>query len=144
MHVRVFFFFVQKTPLLCVRVRVCMHVCVCACRIYSQRRLIPPAGPVRLFLGALSSQLEATAVTCLPNIAPLLTFFFSLLHFPQFLLLTVTSLRKKMIYLSSRDTLNFLFFLWDKTSELKDNGSFIDGSKISLKRLQSQMIAVGC
>lgn len=41
----------------------CVHVCFI---------LISPAGLVRLFLGALSSQLEATAITCLANITPLL------------------------------------------------------------------------
>lgn len=63
---------------------VCAHVRVCACLLHSQRRLISPAGPVRLFLGALSSQLEATAVTCLPNISPLLSSPLLLFSSPPF------------------------------------------------------------
>lgn len=63
---------------------VCLSVYVCACLIHSHRRLIFPAGPVSLFLGALSSQLEATAVTCLANISPLLfSHLLTELHFSQ-------------------------------------------------------------
>lgn len=66
---------------------VCVHMHVCFCLLRSQRRLISPAGPVRLFLGAHSSQLEATAVTCSPSIPlsspyPLSCFFLSIIHLP--------------------------------------------------------------
>lgn len=53
---------------LCASVHCCFPMCAC---LLHSRRLISPAGLVRLFLGALSSQLEATTITCLANIAPL-------------------------------------------------------------------------
>lgn len=45
-----------------------VYVHACVCTLHLQRTLMSPAGPVRLFGGALSSQLEAAAVTFLPNI----------------------------------------------------------------------------
>ena len=79
----------------CVCACVCVHVHMRACLLHSQRRLISPAGPVRLFLGALSSQLEATAVTCLPNISPLSSPLLSspllgVLHYPLTFMSAIT------------------------------------------------------
>ena len=91
-------FSVHRVPFcwgVCVCACVCVHVHMRACLLHSQRRLISPAGPVRLFLGALSSQLEATAVTCLPNISPLSSPLLSspllgVLHYPLTFMSAIT------------------------------------------------------
>lgn len=127
----------------CMHVCVCMYVCVCvqmqvcACRIYSQRRLISPAGPVRLFLGALGSQLEATAVTCLPNISPL--FSSPLL---SFLLLTLMSVIISVNYASPCNTQIHCGATFYKAAKLKVIWSLKIGNKITPKRLQTLMFAL--
>lgn len=116
---------------------VCVQMQVCACRIYSQRRLISPAGPVRLFLGALGSQLEPTAVTCLPNISPL--FSSPLL---SFLLLTLMSVIISVNYASPCNTQIHCGATFYKAAKLKVIWSLKIGNKITPKRLQTLMFAL--
>lgn len=125
---------------LCTR---CPSMHVCACQIYSQRRLISPAGPVRLFLGALSSQLEATTVTCLPNIW---AHFFSLLlsPHPNFFIAHPHACHNINDLLSPTQQWHS-FWATSSTKQVnwKENWSFMVGSKITPKTLQSQMTVLG-